>query len=129
MKQVISAADVLGYEQFGFTNCVRYKDVFYLSGIASLDVQGRVIGQDIEAQTAKTFENIERILRAGGSSLDQILQMTSFVVGLESNGARYVAARKRMLTAHNYTSAVIGVSALMMAGLLVEVQCCAAVPD
>ena len=128
MKQVISTIDVLQYEPFGFTNCVRYRDVVYLSGIAALDVQGRVVGGDIETQTAQTFANIERILRAAGSGLDQILQMTSFVVNLERNGAAYVAARKKVLTRHEYTSATIGVSALMISGLLVEVQCCAAVP-
>ena len=128
MKQVIPTIDVLQYEPFGFTNCVRYRDVVYLSGIAALDVQGRVVGGDIETQTAQTFANIERILRTAGSGLDQILQMTSFVVNLERNGSGYVAARKKVLTRHEYTSATIGVSALMVSGLLVEVQCCAAVP-
>jgi hypothetical protein len=33
------------------------------------------------------------------------------------------------LTSHTYTSGVIGVSALMMRGLLLEVQCCAAATD
>jgi len=74
----------------------------------------------------RTFANIERVLRAAGSGLDQILQMTSFVVNLEQNGARYVAARKQILPWHDYTSAAIGVSALMVPGLLLEVQCCAA---
>ena len=60
-----------------------------------MDLQGRVIGDDIETQTLHTFRNIERVLQAGGSDLDQILQMTSFVVDLENNGTRYVAARKR----------------------------------
>lgn len=128
MKHVIPTEGVLSYEPFGFTNCVRQDNVLYLSGIAALDMQGRVLGEDIETQTVRTFENIERILKAGGSGLDQILQMTSFVVDLERNGAGYVATRKKILTNQTYTSAVIGVSALMMKGLLVEVQCCAAVP-
>lgn len=128
MKQAIPTTGVLQYEPFGFTNCVRYRDVLYLSGIAALDGQGRVVGEDIEAQTVKTFENIERILRAAGSGLDQILQMTSFVVDLERNGAGYVAARKKILIRQEYTSATIGVSALMIPGLLLEVQCCAAMP-
>jgi 2-iminobutanoate/2-iminopropanoate deaminase len=38
MKQVIPTSDVLQYEPFGFTNCVRCQDVLYLSGIAALDV-------------------------------------------------------------------------------------------
>ena len=126
MKQVIQTSDVMPYEQFGFTNCVRFKDVLYLSGISALDLQGRVMGDDIETQAVHTFRNIERVLRAGGSGLDQILQTTSFVVDLENNGARYVAAREKILTRPNYTSATIGVSALMGSGLLLEVQCTAA---
>jgi len=104
-------------------------DVLYLSGISALDPQGQVLGSDIETQTIHTYRNIERVLRAAGSGLDQILQMTSFVLDLERNGARYVAARQKILTSHTYTSAVIGVSALMMRGLLLEVQCCAAATD
>jgi enamine deaminase RidA (YjgF/YER057c/UK114 family) len=126
MKQVIPVPGVLSYEPFGFTNCVRLQDVLYLSGIAALDAQGQVIGADIEAQTIQTYRNIEQILRAGGSDLDQILQMTSFVVDLAKNGQGYVEARKKILTRPTYTSATVGVSALMMAGLLLEVQCIAA---
>ncbi|HWO99717.1 MAG TPA: RidA family protein [Methylococcus sp.] len=128
MKQVIPTIGVLPYEPFGFTNCVRYQDVLYLSGIAALDERGRVVGDDIESQTLKTFENIERILQAAGSGLDQILQMTSFVVDLDRNGAGYVAARKKILLRQEYTSATVGVAALMVPGILLEVQCCAAIP-
>ena len=127
MKQVVQASGVLAYEPFGFTNCVRYKDVLYLSGISALDPQGQVIGADIEAQTLHTFRNIERVLRAGGSDLDQILQMTSFVVDLAKNGRGYVDARKKILRQPTYTSATIGISALMIPGLFLEVQCTAAI--
>jgi 2-iminobutanoate/2-iminopropanoate deaminase len=126
VQEVIKTTGVLQYEQFGFTNCVRFKDILYLSGVSALDLHGKVVGDDIETQTIHTYQNIETILRAAGSGLDRILQMTSFVVDLESNGGCYVAARQKILTRHTYTSAVIGVSALMVAGLLVEVQCCAA---
>ena len=126
MKQVIQASGVLPYEPYGFTNGVRFKDVLYLSGISALDLQGRVMGDDIETQTIHTYRNIERVLRAGGSGLDQILQMTSFVVDLAKNGAGYVATRKTILTQPTYTSATIGIAALMVPGLLLEVQCTAA---
>jgi 2-iminobutanoate/2-iminopropanoate deaminase len=126
VKQVIQASGVMPYEPYGFTSCVRFKDVLYLSGISALDLQGRVMGDDIETQTVHTYHNIERVLRAGGSDLGQILQMTSFVVDLAKNGAGYVAARKTILTRATYTSATIGISALMVPGLLLEVQCIAA---
>jgi len=128
MKQVIpTPASVLPYEPFGFTNCVRFHNVLYLSGISAIDPEGKVVGRDIAAQTAYTYRNIELVLRAGGSDLDQILQMTSFVVDLGSNGGPYVEARKKILTKPTFTSATIGISALMAPGLLLEVQCTAAV--
>ena len=125
MILVVPAPGVLQYEQFGFTNCVRFKDVLYLSGIGAMDPDGRVVGEDIETQTVNTYHNINGFCgRPDG--LDQILQMTSFVVDLERNGALYVAARKKILTSQTYTTAVIGISALMAPGLLLEVQCSAA---
>lgn len=127
MKQVVPAPEVMQYDQFGFTSCVRFGEILYLSGISALDLQGQVLGEDVETQTLHTYQNIERVLRAAGSSLDQILQMTSFVIDLKNNGARYVAARKKILTRPTYTSATVGVCALMVPGLLLEVQCSAAV--
>ena len=90
MIQVIPTTGVFQYEPLGFTNCARYRDVLYLSGISAVDEQGRIIGDDIETQTDKTYQNIEEVLRAAGSGLDQILQMTSFIVDLERNWQGYV---------------------------------------
>jgi 2-iminobutanoate/2-iminopropanoate deaminase len=128
IEVVPTPSGVLAYEPFGFTNCVRFRDVLYLSGISALDPKGQVIGHDIETQTIQTFRNIEAILRAAGSSLDRILQMTGFVVDLAANGQGYVQTRKRIIGAPTYTSATIGVSALMIPGLLLEIQCRAAMP-
>ena len=127
-KKVIPTTGVFPYEPLGFTNCVRVGEMLYLSGIAGVDVDGKIVAPDIEAQTVQTFRNIERVLRAAGSNLDQIAQMTSFVVDLERNGFRYVEARKKILTGREYTSATIGVSALLTPGALLEVQCRACIP-
>jgi len=105
---------------------VRFDDVLYLSGISAIDPEGRVLGADIQTQTRETYRNIQKVLRAAGSDLDQILQMTSFIVDLPNNGSSYVAARKKILTRTTYTSATVGVAALMIPGLLLEVQCIAA---
>ncbi len=127
-QHVISAPGVLPYEPYGFTNCVRVGDLLFLSGISAMEADGTVVGAgDVEAQTVKTFANIGAVLAAAGSSLERIVQMTSFVVDLPRNGQAYVAARRRILTAHTYTSATIGISALMIAGLVLEVQCTAMV--
>src|SRR5215470_6824270 len=64
-QTVIHAPGVLAYEPFGFTNCVRWGDTLYLSGISALDTKGSVVGaDDIGAQTVKTYENIGAVLAA-----------------------------------------------------------------
>ena len=97
-----------------------------LSGISAVDEQGRIVGDDVETDIAKTYRNIKEVLRAAGSGLDQILQMTRFIVDLGRNGQGYVDARKKLVTIPTYTSATIGISALMTRGVLLEVRCCAA---
>ena len=67
MKEIIPTTGVLQYEQFGFTNCVRFKDVLYLSGIGALGPAGQIVGSDIEAQTVQTYQNIQQVLQAAGS--------------------------------------------------------------
>ena len=60
MIQVIPTTGVFQYEPFGFTNCTRYRDVLYLSGISAVDEQGRIVGEDIETQTAKPTRTSKR---------------------------------------------------------------------
>src|SRR5271170_2939384 len=97
--EVIHATGILPYEPIGFTNCVLYRDVLYLSGISATDQNGHAVGDTIEEQTVKTFQNIETVLKVAGSGLDNILQMTSFVIDLPRNGWGYVNTRKKILTA------------------------------
>ena len=66
MIQVIPTTGVSSTSHFGFTNWTRYRDVLYLSGISAVDEQGRIVGDDIETQTPKTYQNIEEVLRAAG---------------------------------------------------------------
>jgi hypothetical protein len=74
---------------------------------------------------AKSVVPVHGVLRAGNSSLANILQMTSFVVDLPQNGQGYVDTRKQLLPEPTYTS-VRRVSA-HDSELLAEVQCRAAV--
>jgi len=105
------------YEPYGFTNCSAAQGrPLSLRYLGHGPAKGGSFGDDIETQKpVHTYQNIERVLRAGGSGLDQILQMTSFVVDLGKNGAGYVAARKTIMTPiTRTTSATIGISALMV---------------
>ncbi|MCE9592205.1 MAG: RidA family protein [Planctomycetes bacterium] len=49
----------------------------YVSGQASLDLAtGKVLGDTIEEQTRITLENVEKILKAGGCTRDDVVKCT-----------------------------------------------------
>ena len=51
----------------------------YLSGQAAIDNDGNVIGiGNFDAQAEKTFENIQRVLEAGGSDPSKIIKITIY---------------------------------------------------
>ncbi|TNJ68377.1 RidA family protein [Paenibacillus hemerocallicola] len=47
----------------------------FVSGQGPLDLEGRVVGDTIEEQTALTLSNIERILQAAGCSMDDVVKV------------------------------------------------------
>jgi 2-iminobutanoate/2-iminopropanoate deaminase len=47
----------------------------FVSGQGPLDLEGRVVGDTIEEQTALTLANIERILQAAGCSMDDVVKV------------------------------------------------------
>lgn len=63
-----------------FSEAIRHGDTIYVSGQEPLDPErGAIVGEDVHEQTAKTLENIERILEADESSLDNIVKATVYV--------------------------------------------------
>ena len=57
------------YEAFRLSQGFRVGDLVIVSGQAAIDENGQIVGAgDFDAQAQQTFENLERVLRAGGSS-------------------------------------------------------------
>ncbi|KTC93112.1 MULTISPECIES: RidA family protein [Legionella] len=125
-KEVIEVPELLSYDKYGFTQCVRYNDLIFVTGQAGEDKNGNLVGKDIESQTRQLFKNIEHALRAANSDLSQVLAMTSYIVDMEKNGLAYFTTRKQCMPVSSYTSTSVGVAALANPGLLIEVTCIAA---
>ena len=79
----------------------------------------------IEEQTEQVFANIAAILRAAGSDLSRLLQVTVYVSDMELWG-RFNTAYARLMGDHRPARAVVPVNALHY-GYHIEVQAIAAV--
>lgn len=56
---------------------------FFSSGQIPLDVEGQIVGEDIEAQAEQVFQNLKAVLAGAGSSLDRVVKTTVFLTDLE----------------------------------------------
>jgi 2-iminobutanoate/2-iminopropanoate deaminase len=79
----------------------------------------------IEEQTEQTLRNVETVLKAAGSSLDRVLQMTIYISDIEL-WAGVNTAYAKVMGNHKPARAVVPVGALHY-GYQIEIQAIAAV--
>ena len=104
----------------------------HVSGQVSVDERGQVVGNgDLKAQAEQTFANLDVALKAAGASFREVVKMNLYVVGLKPElvpllrevRARYVSRESPP------ASTLVGVSALVGADWLIEIEVVAVVPD
>jgi enamine deaminase RidA (YjgF/YER057c/UK114 family) len=104
----------------------------YVSGQVSVNERGEVVGKgNLRAQTEQTFGNLRQALAAVGARFQDVVKMNLFVVGLKPEHvpiireirSRFVAADKPP------ASTLVGVSALVGADWLIEIEVIAVIPE
>ena len=58
-------------------------ELLFVSGQIPLTAAGELVGGDIERQTEQVLRNLQAVLEAGGSSLNQVLKTTVYLNNLE----------------------------------------------
>jgi enamine deaminase RidA (YjgF/YER057c/UK114 family) len=105
--------------------------LIHVSGQTSVDTQGAVVGKgDLKRQTEQVYENLRIALEAAGASFRDVVKMNIYVVGLKPEmvpilrevRSRYVAKETPP------ASTLVGVTALVGADWLIEIDVTAVVP-
>ena len=66
-----------------YSQGLRAGDFIFVSGQGPLDpATGKVVGDNIEEQTARTIENIKAILEAGGATLADVVKVSAHLTDL-----------------------------------------------
>ena len=101
-------------------------DLLFLSGQVAIDDQGQIVGADnFDAQLKQVFANIDRILRAAGSSRDQIVKLTIYLTDM-AYIPKIVAARKTFFAPPYPADTTVEVKALALPELMLEIDVIAA---
>jgi len=109
------------YENFHFAAAARASDLLLCSGQLGIGSDGRVI-EDPEAQFAAAFENVRAVLAEAGLDFSDVLEITTFHVGLRERLALFAKVKDSVLPAPYPAWTAIGVSELAFPGALVEIR-------
>ena len=62
-----------------FSPCVRYGDLIFVSGQASVDKTGKIISGTFEEEFRRSMENLIKILHDAGSDLPHVIQTRNYL--------------------------------------------------
>ena len=103
----------------------------YISGQVGINERGEVVGKgDLKLQTEQAFRNIEFALAAVGTTFQNVVKTSLFVVGLRPEHVPILReVRSRFVSADTPpVSTLVGVSALVGPDWLIEIEAVAVIP-
>ena len=99
------------------------------AGQVAIDADGNIVGKDDPvAQSAQAFENLRRVLAAGGATLDDVVKLTIYVTSRDCRKA-VADARQSLFAEPRPASTYLIVAGLAVPDLMVEVEAIAHVGD
>jgi 2-iminobutanoate/2-iminopropanoate deaminase len=106
-----------------------FEQLVFVSGQGAIDpATGRLAGLDIETQTEQVFLNLAAILKAAGTDLSHVLRCGVFLVDMREFAAMN-ADYARVFGDHRPARTTVAVSSLPHAGLRVEIDAVAWLPE
>jgi reactive intermediate/imine deaminase len=117
------------YEPFRLAQGYRVGDLLFISGQAAIDENGQIVGVgNFDTQAEQVFANLERVLRAGGSSLANVVKVTIFLRDM-SNFSKIVELRGRYFKPPYPADTIVEVSSLYTPEALLEIEAIAVVDE
>ncbi|NML19243.1 RidA family protein [Pseudoflavitalea sp. G-6-1-2] len=110
------------YKPFHLAQGHRAGNMLFISGQTAVDDAGSLAGiGDFDIQAEKAFENLEKVLKAGGSSLKNVVKVTILLRDMK-NFEKIVALRKKYFTAPYPADTIMEVSSLFSPDALIEIE-------
>lgn len=121
-NQVVIPSGMEGfYKHFHFAPAVKDGDRLFCSGMIGLDADGKAV-KEAELQYTRAFESLGAVLENAGASFADIVEVTTFDVGLQSQLRLFMQVKDRFLKEPYPAWTAIGVAELAVPGALVEIK-------
>jgi len=101
--------------------------VVFLAGQCPVSSEGELVGEgDFDAQVRKVFENMGTVLEEAGASFSDVVKVTVFLTDI-TRVSDYSRVKSEFIDGRQPASSAIGVNALAVPGMMVEVEAIAVV--
>ena len=119
----LSVPDVAEVAPGLWSNAIRAGDTLYISGQVARPFDGgtEIVGKDEYEQTRQIFSRIDRIIKAAGGTMDNLVKMTIYVVDIKNNTEVW-RARREFFTGDFPASTLVEVRSLAKPEVLVEIE-------
>ncbi len=111
-------------ESAGYVPAVQVGRFVFCAGQVGRDADLNVI-EDPEAQFIACWDNLRAVLAEAGCSFADVVDMTTYHVGLSEHFAAFRTVKDRVFPRSMCAWTVLGVSELAKPGLLAEIKCIA----
>jgi enamine deaminase RidA (YjgF/YER057c/UK114 family) len=109
------------YDRFHFAPAVKDGNRLYCSGVIGTGADGKPPA-DPETQFTQAFEMVKSVLTTAGVSFSEVIEMTTFHVGLQTHLPTFMKVKDRYMQAPYPAWTAIGITELALPGGLVEVK-------
>lgn len=79
-RYAINPPELKDAREIGYNHAIVDNETFYMAGQVAMDADSTVVGDDIETQARKAYENVAILLGAIGKSLDDVAKVTTHIV-------------------------------------------------
>lgn len=115
------------FKKFGYSPAVRAGDFLYVAGQIGLNPDGTMPAND-EGQIVNAFDRLKIVLEEADASLDDIVELVSYHVGLQNHLGKFVEIKSRYIGEPFPTWTILEIAGLARPGLVIEIKAVAYAP-
>jgi enamine deaminase RidA (YjgF/YER057c/UK114 family) len=104
----------------------------FIAGQVAFDTKGEIVGKgDLRAQATQAYANLKAALAAAGATTADVVKLNTYVVNFKSADLPVIReVRSQFFPQENMpASTLVGVQALAVEGLLIEIEAVAMVKE
>jgi reactive intermediate/imine deaminase len=119
MKGIVTKPDP--YKPYLLSQAVKAGPYLFVSGQAGYDDDGKIVAGGFLEQGNQAFRNLDRALKAGGSSLDNVVKVTIFVTDM-TQFPHVVELRRKHFSEPYPADSIVQINALYTPDAMIEIE-------